>query len=181
MKKRLSAILVLFLLAFILGMSAKTDAYSEPREALIAKEKDVLVIPSYLANNKALFFFINSTDNLGAAYVQKGLFGWKTGMLTWSPMDQERKYEKLSGYQGYGENLIYGIIRNGDKHMVQIGEEHATILDLTAVLSSSEVEKFKLDGLSIWYYESDDELLTEDEKEIILVDKDTGEELDMIY
>ena len=99
-------------------------------------------------DNQRLFFlskstiiiniaFIKNTNNLGAAYVQKGLFGWKAEMLTWSPMDNERSYENLNGYQGYGENLIYGLIRQGNERLVQIGENHATILNLAAMLPPS--------------------------------------------
>lgn len=175
MKKWLSVFLVLILITVIWIMSAKSDSYSEPQEAIFASDNDLLLIPSYKANDKALFFFIKNTNNLGAAYIQKGLFGWKADMLTWSPMDDERNYENLNGYQVYGDNLIYGLIRHGDKRLVQIGETDATILDLAAILPPSEVEKFRLNGLYIWYFESD---TAPNGEEIRLLNKNTGEELD---
>jgi hypothetical protein len=91
-------------------------------------------------------------------------------------MDNNRSYENLNSYQVHGENLIYGLIRQGDDRLVQIGENHATILDL-AMLPPSEVEKLRLEGLYIWYFESDKPL---NEGEIKLLNKDTGEELDTI-
>ena len=177
MKKWSLMLVILILIAVIWVTSAKSDSYSEPQEALFAIDNDLLLIPSYKINDKALFFFIKNTNNLGAAYVQKGLFGWNAEMLTWSPMDNERSYENLNGYQGYGENLIYGLIRQGDERLVQIGENHATILDLVAMLPPSEVEKLRLDGLYIWYFESDS---PPNGEEIKLLNKNTGEELDSI-
>ena len=165
--------LITILIVVIWVMSEKSDSYSEPQEALFAVDNDLSLIPSYNINDKALFFFIKGADNLGAAYSRKGLFGWKAEMLTWSPMDNERSYENLNSYQVHGENLIYGLIRHGDDRLVQIGENRATILDLAIMLPPSEVEKLRLEGLYIWYFESDKPL---NGGEIKLLNKDTGEE-----
>src|SRR5699024_7295820 len=135
--------------------SAKSDSYSAPQEALYASNNDLLLIPVYKVDDKALFFFIKNTNNLGAAYAHNGLFGWKADVLSWSPMDENRNYENLNGYQGHGDNLIYGLIRHGDKRLVQIGDTEATILDLGAMLPQGEIEKFQLEGLYIWYFESE--------------------------
>ncbi|MFZ0446527.1 MAG: aspartyl-tRNA synthetase [Bacillus sp. (in: firmicutes)] len=177
MKKWSSGILVLVIIAAIWIISAKSDSYSEPQEALFASDNDLLLIPSYKINDKALFFFIKNTNNLGSAYVQKGLFGWKVDFLSWSPMDIEQNYENLNGYQGHGDNLIYGLIRHGDERIVKIGETDATILDLVAMLPPREIEEFQLDGLSIWYLESDVPLNGE---EIRLLNANNGEEIDTI-
>lgn len=111
---------------------------------------------------------------MGAVYVQKWLFDWKAGALTWSPMDSDRKYENLSGSQGQGENLIYGLIRHDHERLVQINEEQGTILNL-AMLPTKEIEKYRLEGLYIWYLERDQPL---DDGEIKLLDKVTGRKLD---
>lgn len=174
MKKWLSVVLVFILIGVVWVMSTKSDSYSEPQEALFALDNDLLLIPSYKINDKALFFFIKNTNNLGAAYVKKGFLGWKADFLSWSPMDSKRNSENLNGYQGHGDNLIYGLIRNGDERIVKIGEMDATILNL-AMLPPSEVEKFQLDGLYIWYLESDEPL---NGAEIRLLNKNTGEEID---
>ena len=95
-------------------------------------------------------------------------------MLTFSPMDDERDYENLNGYQIHGDNLIYGFIKHGDDRVVEMDGYRATMLNL-AMLPPSEVEKLRLEGLYIWYIESDKPLNVE---EIKLFNKDTGEELD---
>lgn len=172
----MSVVLILILISVFWIMSEKSDSYSEPQEAVLAADNDLSLILGYKLNNKALFFFIKNGSNLGATYVQEGLFGWVAKMRTWSPMDNDRSYENLSGYQVHGENLIYGLIRYGDERIIQIGENQAKILNL-AMLPPIEVEKFRLEGLYIWYFESETPLNGE---EIKLLNKNTGEEIDSI-
>lgn len=172
----ISAIVILIFISVFWVKLEKSDSYSEPHEALFAIDKNLLLISAYKINDKALFFFIKDKNNLGATYVQKSPFGWKSGMLTCSPMNNERSYETLSGYQGHGENLIYGLIKHGDDRLIQIGENTATILNL-AMLSPSEVAKYRLEGLYIWYFESDTFL---NEGEIKLINKNTKDVLDII-
>ena len=123
----LSGVLLLFLLAPILLITMKSDSYSKPQEALLAIDPDLLLIPGYNINDQSLYFFIKNANQLGAAYAQKGLFGWKAGMLTWSPLDNERNYQSLNAYQVHGESLIYGLIKHGDERIIQIGENHASM------------------------------------------------------
>ncbi|MEH7225716.1 aspartyl-tRNA synthetase [Bacillus sp. JJ1566] len=178
MKKRslVSVVFIFIIISIIWIMSEKSDSYSEPQEAIFAIDHDLVLIPGYKSNGKALFFFIKDTNNVGATYVQEGIFGWKADTLTWSPMDFARNYEKLSGYQGYGEKLVYGLIKHGDERLIQIGENQARILNLE-MLPPAELEKFHLEGLYIWYFESDQPL---NGGEIKLLDKSTDEELDTI-
>ena len=61
---------------------------------------------------------------------KEGLFGWKARMFTWSPMDNKRNYQKLNGYQDDGENLIYGLIKDGDDRLIKIDENKARIINL---------------------------------------------------
>ncbi len=166
------------LIAFVWGMIAKSESYSEPQEALWSKDSDIVLIPSYQLKDKALFFFIKNPNHIGAAYVEKGLFGWSAQMLTWSQIDMERGYEKLDDLKGHGGSLIYGLIRNGDERLVKIGESYATILDLGDILPPNEVEKYRLKGLFIWYFESHTSL---NEEEITLINKTTQEELDVYF
>lgn len=175
MKKWLMLISVVVIITGIWMISEKSDAYANPQEALFANDNELLLIPGYKLNDKALFFFIKNTNDFGTAYVEKGLFGWKVDYLTWSPMDNEREYEKLSGYQGHGEHLIYGLIKHGNERMIEIGEADATILDLGTMLSPEEVEAFNLEDLSIWYLESELSLYGE---QIRLLDENDGEEID---
>lgn len=178
MRKRslLSGVLLLFLLAPILLITMKSDAYSKPQEALLAIDPDLLLIPGYNINDQSLYFFIKNSNQLGAAYAQEGLFGWKAGMLTWSPLDNERNYQSLSDYQVHGESLIYGLIKHGDERIIQIGENHARMLNL-AMLPPHDIVKFRLEDLYLWYFEIDTPL---DGEVIKLIDKNTGEELQSI-
>ena len=178
MKRKIliAVVLVAVIITGVWVMAEKSNSYSEPQEALLANDKDLLLIPAYKLNNKALFFFIKNENNLGAVYVSKGFFGWKSNMLTWSPMDSTRNYDgdTLNGHQGHGENLLYGLIKNGDNRIVKVNNELANILDL-AMLSQDEIESFRLEDLYIWYFESKKAL---SDSEIELFDKDTDEELD---
>ncbi|WP_102272185.1 aspartyl-tRNA synthetase [Cytobacillus massiliigabonensis] len=172
----LSGILLVFLLAPIWLITMKADAYSEPQEALLAIDPDLLLIPGYNINDRSLYFFIKNSNQLGAAYAQEGLFGWKADRLTWGPLDSERNYESLSDYQVHGENLIYGLIKHGDERTIQIGENQATMLNL-AMLPPNDIVKFRLEELYLWYFENDAPL---DGEVIKLIDKNTGEELEQL-
>lgn len=155
MKKSLLFIVCLLsMFAVIWAMSEISSSYAEPEEALLARDKDLFLIPAYKQNDRALYFFIKNENHLGAAYVYKGFFGWKAGMLTWSSMETERNLENLGGYQKHESNLIFGLIRHGNERMIQVGKHTANILDL-ATLAPEEVEKFRLEGVYLWYLESD--------------------------
>jgi len=169
------AVIAIFIIVIWL-ISDKSISYSEPQEAILAVEKNVVLIPAYKINNHALFFFIKDQNNLGATYVREGLWGWKTEFLAWSTIDKNRNYEKLTGYQGYGENLIYGLINGGDDRVLQLDDKKATILSL-GMLPSEVVEEYQLKGLSIWYFESDTALK---EGTIKLMNKTTKELIDEI-
>ncbi len=162
---------VLFFIFFTWYMGEKQDSYPNPHEALLATEHQLLLIPAYKINETALFFFIKDKNNLGAAYVKEGLLGWKTGVLTWSPFSTLKGYEKLDGYQGQGEHLVYGFIRNGNERSIKVNGEEARILDVE-MLPEKDIQEYGLEGLFIWYYESESPL---SEKNIELYDRSTGE------
>lgn len=61
---------------------AKSQAYAEPNEALLAVENNIVLIPGYKMDKEALFFFFKGKNGFGATYVNNGLLGWKAGMLT---------------------------------------------------------------------------------------------------
>jgi len=169
------AVIVIFITVIWL-FSDKSISYPEPQEAIFGVEKDLALIPAYKINSNALFFFIKDKNNLGATYARKGLWGWKADFLTWDPMDNKRNYEKLNGYQGYGENLLFGLIKDGDDRLLQLDDKNATILNLE-MLPAEVVEEYQLKGLYIWYFESDTAL---EEGTIKLINKSTEEVLDEI-
>jgi hypothetical protein len=148
----------------------------EPQEALLAIDKNLLLIPAYKVNGESLYFFIKDKDSLGASFVRKGILGWRAGMLSWGLLVKNDNNEKLSGYQGHGENLLYGLIKNGEDRFIEVNGNEATILNLEA-LSLNEVKENGLEGLYIWNYKSDTPL---DEGEIKLFNKNNRKLLDTI-
>lgn len=169
------AVIAIFI-TVIWVISEKFISYSEPQEAIFAVEKDLVLIPAYKINRNALFFFIKDKNNLGATYVREGLFGWKAEFLSWSPMNLERNYENLNGQQGHGENLIFGLIKDGDDRLIQLGDKSAKILNLE-MLPTEVVEEYHLTGLYIWYFEIDTAL---EEGKIKLINKTTEEVIEEI-
>jgi hypothetical protein len=157
-------------------MSEKSSSYSEPSEALFAIDQEMVLIPGYKKDDESLYFFIKDKNYLGATYVKKGLFGWKSGVLTWGSSDFKVSSDSLNGYSGHGENLIYGLINNGDKRIIKMGENEAKLLNLE-MLPNSTVQEYQLQDMYIWYFESETAL---DRGEIKLLNKSTGEQLDAI-
>ncbi|WP_394140020.1 aspartyl-tRNA synthetase [Cytobacillus oceanisediminis] len=147
------------------------DSYSDPVKAIEAIDKELLLIPAYQLGDKSLYFFIKDKNNLGATIVRKGIFGWKSGMLTWGPLDSKREYEMLEGFHGHGEGLVYGLIRNGDERVVTVDDQEAQVLNL-AMLPPSVVKKYNLEGLYLWYFESDNNL---NHEQVKLLRKNTQE------
>jgi hypothetical protein len=166
-------IFILVSLMVIWIITEQQSAYPEPHHAIKAADKELLLIPAYKMNDESLYFFIKDKNNLGAVEAQKGIFGWKTGMFTWSPMDSNRVYENLAGFHFHGDSLIYGLIRNGDERIITVDGQEAEILNL-GMLPLSDQKENKLEGLYLWYYEGKEnlenakvELLHRDREELI--------------
>ena len=175
MSKRITVIILILVFVFIWGMAERASSYSEPSEAMFAIDQDMVLIPGYKMN-EALFFFIKDKNYLGATYVKEGVFGWKTGALTWGSTDFKVSSDHLNGYSGHGEHLIYGQIKNGDERIIKMGEHEAKLLNLE-MLPNSTVEEYQLQDMYIWYFESETAL---DRGEIKLLNKSTGEQLDSV-
>lgn len=171
-----------FLFIVVLALTASwayaedQDSYTEPYKAIQAVEKDLQLIPAFKMGEESLYFFIKDKTNLGATVVRKGIFGWKSGVFTWGPMDPDREYEKLQGIQEHGEGLVYGLIRNGDERLVIVDDQEATVLNL-AMLSPLVVKEYQLEGLYLWYVESEKNL---NDQQVKLLHKDTREIIDSV-
>jgi hypothetical protein len=152
------------------------DSYSEPHKAIQAVDKDLQLILAYKIGDESLYFFIKDKTNLGATKVRKGIFGWKSGMFTWGPFYPDRDYEKLQGIQGHGQGLVYGLIRNGNERVVTVDDQEASILNLS-LLSPSVVKEYQLEGLYLWYVESEKNL---NDQQVKLLHKDTREIIDSV-
>ncbi|WP_409250576.1 aspartyl-tRNA synthetase [Bacillus sp. SCS-153A] len=171
---------ILFILVIaILGMwsiGEQQDSHMEPHQAIQATEEGLTLIPAYKGEDQSLYFFIKDRNNLGAVYVNKGIFGWKSGMLTWGPKGSMNNFDKLGGFQMHGENLVYGLIRLGQEQSVRVDEHEADLLNL-AMLPSSVVQEHHLEGLFLWYFEMDDQ---SEYEQVKLLHKDTQEIIQLI-
>lgn len=167
----LGAIFIILVTVFWI-ISEKSDSYPEPYEAILAVNRNLTLMPAYKVNDEALYFFLDGKNALGTAYVKKGLFGWKAGMLTWSPINTEIIDDSLSGYQIHEGKLIYGLIK-GDDRRVEVNGNNAYRLYFH-FLPQNEVEKLHLEDVSLWFYESSEPL---EEGEIKLFHSETDEEL----
>lgn len=176
-KKQMVYLLGVFVIAIVIGgflYEEYQQSYPEPQQALFATDPHLILIPAYKIGNEALFFLFKKERYFGAAQLERSLFGWKPPMITYSPLGDIDAYDKLSGYQGYGDRLIYGLIPDGARYEVDVDDEQARVLPL-AMLPQDEVEALGLEGFSLWYYESTKALRA---GTIYLLEDDTGEVVD---
>lgn len=162
----------------IWGSWEKSEAYSEPQEAIYELYFDSALIPGYVLDRQALFFTISDDQLLGAHYVDKRIFGWKAkGFLSY-PINN-RDILANNHVETIGKrHLIYGLIDRVEDAIVQVNGEEARLLNL-AMLPEEEIEKYNLEGLSIWYFESEKRIDTA-EAEVQVVDRQTGKVLDTL-
>ncbi|WP_421378263.1 aspartyl-tRNA synthetase [Bacillus salacetis] len=181
MKKSTSITITVILLISIgllsaWGYNEQKISFAEPNEAILSTNKGLVLIPAYKNDDRSLFFFIKDKNNLGAAVAHKGVFGWKSGMSAWSPFNKRGDYETFGGYQGYGDQLIYGLIRNPEKKIIMADDREAAMLNLE-MLPQSVVKEYNLKDLYLWYFESENTLNIEQLK---LLQKDTQEVIQSI-
>ncbi|WP_216827529.1 aspartyl-tRNA synthetase [Alkalihalobacterium elongatum] len=155
---------LLILLGITLVLSAfwinseRSMSYPEPHEAMFANDKNLVLIPAYKLNNEALFFFIKDQQFFGAAKLNKGLFGWKQPLMAWDPMSDRSTYDIPGSLQGYGDYLVYGLIKNNDAdYRIEVNEKDAVILPF-AMLPPEKVKAYELEDLYLWYFESKEPL-----------------------
>ena len=176
-KRAVSILIIILLCTFAVWFfTEKSSSYLEPQEAINAVEQDLLLIPAYIKNDDALYFFIKDMNNLGVTYVQRGIVGWKAGILTWSSIDSNRNYDKFTGYKSQGEGLIYGLIKYEEDRIVKMNENEAKYLKLDVMLPQKVVEEYKLEDLCIWYFEN----ATVSEEVTIELISNTGKVIDFI-
>ena len=174
--------LIIFTLSFIsvllvyLFLSEISNSYSEPSEALLAADDNLVLIPAYKLDDDSLYFFIKDQENLGASFIHNGLFGWKAEDLTWSRFDTNIRNSQLNDFHGYEDDLIYGLIKNGDELIVKKDEDVARMLNLE-MLPRNIVEDYHLQDLYLWYIKSDSAL---EKGEITLINKYSEEVIDVV-
>ncbi|KAA0957588.1 aspartyl-tRNA synthetase [Planococcus kocurii] len=156
------------------SISENKISYEEPQKALLAENKDLILIPAYVTEDKALYFFIKDSNNIGTAKITNGLFGWKSDYLAWSTTTGTITDEKFNGYQIYGDEIIFGLMKNGQDFTVMADDIPTEKINLEVSLHNESVE-MDLENVYLWYIESDN---LSNIKELILVNQNTNEELD---
>lgn len=176
MKKRLIVLLCLLIVFFGIWLIVDFNlSYAEAETALEIPEGDYVVVQAYERNGEALFFIFNEHKDMGAKYVSKGWFGWKTGESTWVGLNDVH-LDKFYGYSELYDQLIFGLLENMDDKKVLVNGQQANVLNLDGS-PDDLVEEFGLQDLTIWYVELEDDL---EEGFIELIDEETGEVLDQM-
>lgn len=166
--------IILITVFTVWSISENKIFYEEPQKALLGENKDLILIPAYVTEDKALYFFIKDSNNLGAAKINNGLFGWKSDYLVWSTTTGTITDEKFNGYQTDGDEIIFGLMKNGQDFTVMADDIPAEKINLEVSLHNESVE-MDLENVYLWYIESDN---LSNIKELILVNQNTNEELD---
>jgi hypothetical protein len=153
------SVIFFVILSLIIGFNwftgEKAKSFSEPNEALLDLDKDLLLIPVYKENNVSLYFFMKDNDKLGATFLEHGIFGWKTsGNLRYFPIKEHKVYEKLDRYIVHDEYFVYGLINSNVEPLIKLNGTDAKIINL-ASLDSAEIKEYNLENMYIWYYESE--------------------------
>lgn len=134
--------------------SEKSRSFSEPHEAILALDQDVLVIPAYKKNNVSLNFFIKDNDKFGATFVEHGIFGWKThGNLLYNEIGELKDYETLDKYRVHDEYFVYGLIRTAEEPQILVNNNEAELINFET-LDEEDLKDLNLDNMYIWYFES---------------------------
>lgn len=176
MKKRLIVLLCLLIVFFGIWLIVDFNlSYAEAETALEIPEGDYVVVQAYERKGEALFFIFNEHMDMGAKYVSKGWFGWKTGESAWVGMIGVH-LDKFYGYNVLDDQLIFGLLENMDGKKVYLDGQQANVVDLNEI-TDDLVEEFGLQDLTIWYVELEDDL---EEGFIELIDEETGEVLDQM-
>lgn len=168
---KITSILLLFTFFILWLVAEKSMSYSEPYEALMNAEEDLVVIPVYKLNDESLFFFFKNS-NLGASFIQKGLFGWKSGALSYIQIE-EVMHDQINVVRGYGDHLIYGLVAK--ENYIKVNGKRAEHVYLDIKLDTEVLEQNRLENTTIWYFIKDSSL---GQNKIELFHADTDERLD---
>ncbi|MDW0110531.1 hypothetical protein [Sporosarcina aquimarina] len=169
------AVLFVFLIGGLLiwYFIEKEQSFTTPQEAVLEVDPDLVLIPGYQLNNESLFFFINSQENLGAVYAEKGILGWKAGMLTSGTSRFDQIAANFNGFQSQ-DNLYYGVVELKDHQSLRMDDVEVRALNLM-MMGNEIAEQYNLRGLYIWYVELEP---AGEQRTLQLIDEDTGEVLD---
>lgn len=161
--RRIALTLLLLVGALPFFISEYQASYSHPIDALMdssLKQTDELyqvkqVIVSSKRKDEVIFFYLNNDESVTAAFVSKGLFGWKNGLQVTgssSKISEVETNQFAKSHITVSNRIKFGLIASTDIVDIRVDEEQATILPLDFYVSSSSPEK----KIKLWYAISDD-------------------------
>ncbi|MFP3391200.1 hypothetical protein [Brevibacillus sp. SIMBA_040] len=161
--KRVKLALLLLVGALPFFISEYQASFSHPIDALMnvsLKQTDELyqvkqVIVSSKRNDEVIFFYLNKDESITAAFVSKGLFGWKSGLQVTGSSSKISNVETnrfATSHLSVSNRVKFGLIASNDITDIRVDEEQATILPLDFYVSSSSPEK----KIKLWYAISDE-------------------------
>ncbi|MFE1625435.1 hypothetical protein ACFLFF_01680 [Brevibacillus reuszeri] len=161
--RRIALTLLLLVGALPFFISEYQASYSHPIDALMdssLKQTDELyqvkqVIVSSKRKDEVIFFYLNNDESVTAAFVSKGLFGWKNGLQVTgssSKISDVETNQFAKSHITVSNRIKFGLIASTDIADIRVDEEQATILPLDFYVSSSSPEK----KIKLWYAISDD-------------------------
>lgn len=133
----------------------REHSYETPQEAILHLDSTMTLIPGYLTEKEALFFFIQGEKYIGATFVNKRLFGWALG--TERPLIPMGKESNVHRVHVMDHLFVFGFLPKGIDHSVRVNGIDATVLPL---MMAEEVRENRedLQNAVIWYVLSDEEL-----------------------
>ncbi|WP_147533398.1 hypothetical protein [Bacillus marasmi] len=132
----------------------KSRSFSEPHEAILDLDQNLIVIPAYKKNNVSLNFFIKDNNKFGATFVEHGIFGWKThGNLLYNDIGKFADYETLEPYRVHDEYFVYGLIHAKEEPQILVNSNEAVLINIETV-DNPKIKELKMDNMYIWYLES---------------------------
>ncbi|RLQ94241.1 hypothetical protein [Falsibacillus albus] len=173
---KISIILLIVFSAYFLCsafVKERSVSFTEPEKALKNVDEDILAsISAEEKGDQALYFFIDSKHNLGAAKLHKGLLGWKVIQSRISPVRTNLPNDILSNIATEGD-LVYGLLPNEENQSIKVNGIDAKWIDLQSKLGVKAVQ-YHVDQLALWYFQGKDST----QKNVILFNEETKKKLD---
>lgn len=127
-------------------------SFSTPLEAIVNQTDNMegftvkKVFASSEVNNRADYFYINNSNNIVAAQLSKGWFGWRSGSLsTGSGLNiNDEISEPTNGYTGNGD-LLFGLTTE-QVDRFEVDNIPASLIPLDLYIEGEDTK-----GKKLWY------------------------------
>lgn len=153
MRRRIISVAVFIVLVGIFHLYADNKrSFSTPLEAIVNQTDNMEgftvkeVFAGSEVNNHADYFYINNTNNIVAAELFKGWFGWRSGsLITGSGLNiNDEISEPTNGYTGSGD-LLFGLTTE-QVDRFEVDNIPARFIPLDLYIEGEETK-----GKKLWY------------------------------